>query len=279
MPDMQKLTSVERDWLQKAKNGALAEICLRYARAINLLDVKWIADSLAASVTLESQSVMERLEGRTAVLSYLDGKIDALRRSPDRAVRAELATDQRGDACVTLFQSSGPVDHNWLSAPVGVMTFKINNQGEAAALFMITAAPAPSSTIRSGMYPGCDSRPVPQPQGLIRPTAGYENLELTIYLLDGQMNLDRMMEKEAEDAIGDFPGATLRRVVWENETEESNNEIGMLAFTGFPSLAVRWKKNVIYRHQGFLRADGIRQALTEIFRLSLVEGDTEKELK
>lgn len=259
---MKEITRVEQDWLKQAEDNALAKLCLFYARSINLLDIKWITSSLSSGVTYSSQSVFETLKGREEVIDYLSKKVESLRDS-DKTVRAELAVDRSGQPCVAIYQASGSMDQNWLSSPIGTMTFKVNDLGEATELFMITCVPSPESVIRSGIFPGCPSSPVADAHRIIRATSSYEDMEIAVYVLDPMTSLDRAMVKEVENAIVDFPGAKMRLAAWGENSEGANQELAELGFTGFPSLAVRWQNKVIYRHQGLIRAESFKRSMNE----------------
>lgn len=77
-------------WRAESNSPASAALCLRYALAFNTLNFQWLDEVLSREVSYESQSVLDKLEGVSAVSDYLRGKILTLRRTR-KTVRCELA--------------------------------------------------------------------------------------------------------------------------------------------------------------------------------------------
>ena len=262
---MTEITKIEQDWLEQQQDKALAKLCLFYARAVNLLDIKWLADSLSPDVTYTSQSVFETLKGRENVVDYLSRIFKSIRHS-DKTVRAELAIDRSNKPCVAIFQACGPMDQNWLSTPFKNMTFKVNKAGKVTDFLMVTCVPSPTSVIRSGIFPGCNAKPVDGTCRIIRPSSSYEGMEVTVYVNNPMTFLDRSMMKEVKHTIEVFPGAKIRLASCGEDKEEwVRKELHELAFTGLPSLAVRWQNSVIYRHMGLIETKSLKQSLNGVF--------------
>ena len=242
-------------WCSKFLDRSQAEFCVRYALVFNTLDVGWLEDTLSPSVTYGSQSVLETMVGISRVWEYLTGKMETLCLNHDRQPRCELAICVDGNPCVLMFQPQSAYDRNWLDSPLASLVIKTDDKCLATEFFMITVVPSPSLAERSGIYPGIEEDVHEHAKRFIRPSTDYKGLRFSYYLLDGKLSLDRRMVEESEQVLKAFPGAERRIIISLAPNSEEYDEILSVGFKGFPSVAVFWKGEIIYRHQGLVLAN------------------------
>lgn len=126
-----------------------SHIAHAFAVAWNRLDISGLELLLAEDVHYASQNVFEELEGKDAVLEYLNAKIQTIRGATSNyKVYAELGETQSypaGRPCVLLAQG----DANNIGA---LVLFDVQ-EGKAKRIDLCTVAPHPSSARRTGEYP------------------------------------------------------------------------------------------------------------------------------
>ncbi len=220
-------------------------------------------------MTYGSQAVFEVLEGKARVWEYLAGKIDTLRSKRDRRPRCELGTDSSNKPCVLMFQPQGPYDRAWLDTPLASVECSADENGLATSIFMITSVPPPSLATRSGLYPGVREAVHERARRFIRPGAEYHGLRFALFLLDGNISLDRMMLEEAETVLAAFPGASRSVFLTSKQTSE-RDELDELNFAGFPSVAVFWQDEVVYKHEGFIPAQNLIDVVRDMTTLHVI---------
>jgi hypothetical protein len=256
-------------WCKEFSDTAQAALCVRYALAFNAMDAGWLKDTLASTVTYGSQSVLETLQGKEAVWDYLSGKIHSLRSNPKRRPRCELGVSEIGKPCVLMYQPQGAYDRTWLDIPLASVDIKMDNDGLASEIFMITAVPSPASAKRSGIYPGVKEDVHERAKRFIRPGDDYAGLRFSFFLLDGKMSLDRRMMEESEKVLAAFPGS-IRSTLITSQRTSTADELDQVGFVGFPSVAVFWRDEIIYQHQGLIIADSLISEITKMTVLHVV---------
>jgi hypothetical protein len=222
---------------------------------------------MSPAVSYDSQSVLSTLEGLPEVWEYLSGKIRTLKRSQGRQPLCELATSIYGDPCVLVYQPRSTYDANWLNVPVAFMVIKTDDQGLAKEFSLITMAPPPSSAKGSGIWPGAEENVQERPRPALSLKGDYRELRFTYYLLNGEMSLDKRAVEESEKVLEAFPGAERRIIIALSPNAEEYDEIRSVGFLGFPSVAVFWKEEAIYRHEGLASAEALITAVKSITTL------------
>jgi hypothetical protein len=250
-------------WCNQFPKNAQAMLCVRYALAYNTMDVNWLKGTLAPTVTYGSQSVSETLQGKSPVWDYLSGKISHLRTIPERQPRCELGINEMDEPCVLMYQPQGFYDRAWLEVPLARVDIKQGVGGMAREIFMITAVPSPASALRSGIFPGIKKDAHENARRFIRPGNDYKGLRFSFFLLDGEMQLDRKMLAEAETALAAFPGA-LKSILITTQRTSAADELDEAGFVGFPSVAVFWQDEIIFRHEGLIASHNLIQKIKEI---------------
>lgn len=260
-------------WVVAQENHASAVACVRYALAFNTLDMSWLKHALSPFVTYESQSVFDKLSGTKQVWGHLAGKVDALQRSRALRPRFELAITQMGEPCAAGFQPQGAYDRNWLQQPLTSVVFETDARGLITSILVITVAPATDSAKRSGIYPGVEGAVQERPRGFVRPGADYQGLRFVFFLLDGKTGLDQQMRKTAEAVASKFPGAECQVLVWQEMRGDEYQELHKAQFTGFPSVAVYYRNQGIFRKQGLISAEALTSAIQDATLMFVVSSD------
>ena len=232
----------------------------------NTLDLTWIEAALSPWVTYESQSVFEVLTGKDAVLKYFVGKILTLK-AGNRKPRGELAITSQGEPCVAMFQPRGQFDRNWLDTPLANVIFNVNENDLISGIFMISAVPSPASARRSGIFPGIEGPVAGAPKNVIRSAADYKGLRFDFFS-DGS-KLDEMMRQTAYKTLDEFPEAN--RFFLSMEDHEATCASG---FIGFPSVAVYYQDEVVFRHQGLISSTELINRIKESTQLYVVADNT-----
>ncbi len=127
--------------------GALSprQAAAAWAKAWNTLDPGHVEALLDDDVRYASQSVLDEIEGKADLLTYLAWKMRTVGRLPGAAVFAELGELPAFGPCVVMAQGT----RNALAA---VVLFRIEG-GRMTRIDMCTVAPHPSEARRSGVYP------------------------------------------------------------------------------------------------------------------------------
>ncbi|MBA3006799.1 MAG: hypothetical protein KJ900_01555 [Proteobacteria bacterium] len=257
-------------WCDEFPDTAQALLCVRYALAFNTMDADWLKGTFASTVTYGSQSVLETLQGQEAVWDYLSGKIRTLRAKPARRPRCELGVSETGRPCVLMYQPQGVYDRTWLDVPLVRVDIKTGVNGLAIEIFMITVVPSPASAKRSGIYPGVKEDVHERARRFIRPGDDYDaGLRFSIFLLDGEMSLDLRMMEESEKVMAAFPGS-IRSTLITTQRTLASDELDQAGFIGFPSVAVFWKDEIIFRHEGLAFADHLIPEIQKMTALHVV---------
>ena len=255
------LSDEEREWVDSNADAGMALWLVRYARALNTLNVGPLTNGLTPDVGYESQSVFERMVGRERLIHYWQGKFDSIRRG-GRSLAAELARLPDGQPCVALYQAASQYDTNWLDTPLALMTIRTNALGEASSFLMITCVPAPGSARGSGLYPGRAEPLTARPRRFIRTSPNFDEIALYAFYLDGTIELDRLMAEAVDQARRELPGIRVA------EASSSKADVCpawpavyQFGFNGFPSVGALFRGKPIYRHQGLISGPALIAAL------------------
>jgi len=284
LPTNNKIT----DWMGKFDSNLESECCIRYALTFNLLNTDWLDDILDLDITYGSQSVLNTINGIENYLSYLSGKIKTLKNS-DKKVIADLGTSIENEPCVLFYQSLGNYDMNWLENPIAYVTFKCKNNSLIKDIFMVTTAPSPKSVEKSEIYPGLKEKPIIKIKKIIRNDETYENLKFTYFLYDGELSLDKKMINTIPDIQTFFEGCEIEIVFSLRDSRhidimksyfngidvnifnidkgsgwDLHMKIVESGFVGFPSLSVYWDNNIIFKNEGILSSEIIKQEVQQI---------------
>jgi len=137
--------TVEPIRLPEDKSPAKLEACRAYARMMNHLDFSHLEPWLDENVKYASQWVVEDINGSEEYARYIQGKLQAIRRSGER-VWAEIAyTDAFGAGpCVVLAQGA---QSNLLS------TLLIEMKAEKISAMTMCSIPSPHECRRTGEVP------------------------------------------------------------------------------------------------------------------------------
>lgn len=249
-------------WIDGQPDQREAAWLTRYALAFNCLDVSPLRQYLAPDVTYESQSVFDTMHGPDAFLKYLEGKFRAIRSSGNRVV-AELATLPGGQSCVAMYQAGSDMDTNWLDTPLAAMTVTVTPEGSAKSMLMITCAPSPSSANGSGLFPGREVPPTTQEKRFIRTSSSFQGINVYVYYLDGEIEIDRAMEESASYVRQNLDGIRVIDVLSStlHLTWTRKKVFEAFRFNGFPSVGAMFNGKVIYRHQGLIHGPELVEAL------------------
>jgi hypothetical protein len=258
-----RFSADEEGFFRGSPDPALAKLCARYARAFNVLEESWLDDLFAGDAVYESQVVTERLEGRDAILEYLEGKLETLRQcGEDHRVRMELAEfvpDRR--PCLAVYQREGRYDGSGLGRRIGLLILTARESRHLGQVFMAVAVPRPESARGSGVFPGiakiridAESRP---------PTTRPPSRELTghVFMIDGKTPLDVQMRQSAQRALAGLRRATSQIVVHRLTEAAGERRAAEYGVFGFPALVVEAGGHVILRLEGYRRAEEIRPAI------------------
>ena len=122
------------------------------AMAWNNLDVSIIEPHIAEDIIYWSQQALTDMTGKKAVMEYLSGKMETMRKSHDMQVFAELGETKPypmaptpPEPCVILAEG----DRNNVGA---LVLFKIESN-KINSIGICSDAPHPSTAKRSGVYP------------------------------------------------------------------------------------------------------------------------------
>ena len=151
---------------------------------------------------------------------------------------------------------------------------KTGVNGLAIEIFMITVVPSPASAKRSGIYPGVKEDVHERARRFIRPGDDFAGLRFSIFLLDGEMSLDLRMMEESEKVMAAFPGS-IRSTLITTQRTLASDELDQAGFVGFPAVAVFWRDEIIFRHQGLIPADRLIPEIVKMTALHVVTASQE----
>lgn len=255
------LSDEEREWVDSNADACMALWLVRYAQALNTLNVGPLTKGLAPEVSYESQSVFDRMVGRERLIHYWQEKFDTIRRG-GRGLAAELARLPDGQPCVALYQAASQYDTNWLDTPLALMTIQTNGRGEASSFLMITCVPAPGSARGSGLYPGRAEPLSARPRRFIRTSPNFDEIALYAFYLDGTIELDRLMAEAVDQARRELPGIQITEASYHNADRcPAWPLVHQFGFQGFPSVGALFRGEPIYRQQGLISGPDLVAAL------------------
>lgn len=258
---MDAFTAEEAAWIASTLDPEAAKWVVRYARAVNALDVGPLAEGLAPDATYDSQSVFDTLVGAARLLDYWRRKFDSIRGS-ERGVVAELALLPGGEPCAAIYQAVSAEDTNWLDVPLALMTIRTDREGQATSFLMLTCAPSPAAARGARIFPGRAEVPAVHPRRFVRASPGFDEITLYVFYLDGEMRLDRAMAESVAEVRRELVGIQVVELVYQKlDTRPEWAARRVFAFSGFPSVGAMFKDKPIYRHEGLIAGADLVRAL------------------
>lgn len=257
-----KPSAEEANWLNQFDNNFSAWAALYYALMFNSLDYRWIKPFLSPDVSYASQSVSEELRGIKAVGDYLSGKISALKLSGKRAkVLAELgAAPDRNEPCVIFYQAHGINDLNWQQQAISYVVFTAENQ-KIEAIFMISVVPSPQLAKKTNLFPAASLNDNAGASKL----PAFAELEFRVYLMNGEVEIDKKMLEAVEALSAAFPHSRTRIIRGLSNSSEDFDECCERGIVGFPVLIIEWQSEQLLRFDGLQRAETLIKAVAELF--------------
>lgn len=258
-----KLLAEETNWIEEFNSDFDAWAALYYALTLNTLDFSWFEPLLSPVVTYESQSIIEKLSGIKAVSQYLTGKIEALKQSGANAkVLAELGTTpDTGLPCVILYQAQGENDLNWRSRPIAYVLLKIIKQ-KVESIFIVTVAPNPKQAKKSEIFP---SAKLDEKSVELYKLPPDSELEFLVFLLDGKMNLDKLMIETVDILTRRFPNNRTQIIKGLGDSQEDYDECVKRNINGFPVLIIQYKSKQLLRFDGIHSAENLIKSIQNLF--------------
>lgn len=258
-------TQEEWDWINYHQ-PVHAAMLWRYAAMLNSLDTSWLDDCIAPDATYTSQSVIEQQEGENSIRDYFTEKFKTIQESGNdallRAAFADLPGTGDSNACVAIYQAQSEFDQSAWSTPVCCMDLKVL-KGKITSFFMVTCVPSPANAKVSNLFPMAGMQPKPRPA--LIDAESYPELCFSLFLLNGELQIDVMAREQVGLAMQDYSGAIYRETITIPGSPEASSEAGELGFVGFPSLAVTLRGKVLYRHTGLIGAERLSNDLKKCF--------------
>jgi hypothetical protein len=255
-------TRAEIDWIQASSDPPKAALFVPLAAAFNRLDPALLEPLLSPPCTYGSQSVLEELAGKGAVVAYLAEKLEALRAAGEaHLVTAELAADPGGRPCTLVRQRSSAFGRPGLGQVAGFHRIALAADGRIGQLFFVTSVPPPAECRGAGLFPGLGPeqvRAAREHQGERIPLDA--DVVLTLFAMP-RVSLCEQMAQDLRALAGEYAPARFRVVTPKNR--EACIEQGI---TGFPTLLVAWRGQTVRALDGYHSNDQIRSALSDLFR-------------
>jgi len=256
-------TPAEQSWVDDAADAAKAALCVPLAAAFNRLDVGILEPFLADEGSYESQSVLDGLRGKTAVVRYLGEKFAALHAAgAGHLVSAELAADPGGKPTVLLRQRSSGYGRPGLGSIAGFFrVFPAADSARLGRLVLATSVPPPELCRGAGLFPGLSAAQVRQArefEGERIPLS--EEVAFTLFAMQRVLACDEMV-RDLRDLVAGYAPAKLRLVTPKNREACIRHGV-----TGFPTLLVTWRGTTVRTLDGYHSNAQIREALADLFQ-------------
>jgi len=254
-------TPAETAWIDAADEPAKAALFVPLAAAFNRLDVGLLEPLLAEGCTYASQSVLEELRGKAAVLGYLGDKLDALRTAgAGQLATAELAADPGGRPCALLRQRASAYGRPGLGAIAGFFRITPAGDGRIGRLFFVTSVPPPGQCRGADLFPGLSADEV-------RAARDFEGeriplsaeVTFTLFAMQRVSACDEMV-RDLRELVTGYAPAKLRLVT--PKDHEACIEHGV---TGFPLLLILWRGQTVRALDGYHSNEQVREALADLF--------------
>jgi hypothetical protein len=257
-------TTAETAWIDTATEPAKAVLCVPLAAVFNRLDAALLGSLLADGCTYASQSVLEELRGKAAVLEYLGNKLDALRTAgAGQLATAELAADPGGRPCVLLRQRASAYGRPGLGAIAGFFRITPAEDGRIGRLFLVTSVPPPGQCRGADLFPGLSAdevRAAREFEGGRIPLS--EEVTFTLFAMQRVSACDEMA-RDLRELVAGFAPAKLRLIT--PKDREACIEHGV---TGFPTLLIVWRGETVRTLDGYHSNAMAREALADLFEPS-----------
>ena len=256
-------TPAEQSWTDTSADPAKAALCVPLAASFNRLDAGILAPILTERCLYESQSAIEALRGKAAVLGYLDEKFTALRAAgAAHLTTAELAADPGGKPCVLLHQRSSSYGHPGLGALAGFFkVFPAGADGRLERTVLVTSVPPPNLCRGAGLFPGLSDDEVLRArvfEGERIPLS--EEVRFTLFAMPRVLPCDEMA-RDLRDLIAEYAPAKIQLV-----TPENRKACIRYGVTGFPTLLVTWRGTTVRTLDGYHSNAQVREALADLFQ-------------
>lgn len=255
-------TAAERAWIDSSTDPAKAALFVPVAAAFNLLDPALLESLLAESCTYGSQSVLEGLSGKRAVVDYFTEKLDTLRSAGvGHLVTAELSADPGGRPCTLVRQRSSAYGRPGLGEIAGFHRVTLAADGRIGPLFFVTSVPPPGECRGAGLFPGLDDEQVRQAREHRGERIALDrDVDFTLFLMP-RVSVCDDMARDLRALVGEFAPARFRVVTPKNR--EACVEQGI---TGFPTLLVSWRGERVRALDGYHTNEQVREALADLFQ-------------
>ena len=257
------LTPAEQAWIDGSADAAKATLCVPLAAAFNRLDAALLEPLLTEGCVYESQSAIEGLRGKAAVVGYFDGKFATLRAAgAGHLTTAELAADPGGKPCVLLRQRSSVYGRPGLGAIAGFFrVFPAGTAGQLGRLMLVTSVPPPGLCRGAGLFPGLSPDEVRQArefEGGRIPLS--EEVAFVLFAMPRVLACDEMA-RDLRELVAAYAPAKIRLVTPGNR--EACLEHGV---TGFPTLLVTWRGATVRALDGYHTNEQVREAWADLFQ-------------
>lgn len=256
-------TPAECSWVDGSVDAVKAACCVPLAAAFNRLDAALLDPILTEGCVYESQSAIEGMRGKAAVLGYFGEKFATVRAAgAGHLTTAELAADPGGKPCVLLRQRSSVFGRPGLGAVSGYFRiFPAGTDDLVGRLMLVTSVPPPGLCRGAGLFPGLSADEVRQArdfEGERLPLS--EEVTFTLFAMPRVLACDEMA-RDLRDLIVEYTPAKIRLVTPKNR--EVCLEHGV---TGFPTLLVSWRGATVRTLDGYHSNDQVRAALADLFQ-------------
>ncbi len=254
-------TAAEAAWIRAASDPDKAALFVQLAVALNRLDAALLVPLLADDCSYGSQSVLEELAGKKAVIDYFQEKFAALAGAgEDHLATAELAADPGGRPCTLVRQRSSAYGRPGLGGIAGFHRIALAPDGRVRQLFFVTSVPPPGECRGSGLFPGLSEEQLSRARHHQGERIPLDNeVSFTIFAMPNVAACDEMV-RDLRSLVGEYAPARFRLVTPRNR--EACIEHGV---TGFPTLLVTWRGATVRTLDGYHTNDQLRAALEDLF--------------
>jgi hypothetical protein len=251
----------EQAWVDAAADPAAAAQFVPVAAAFNRMDTALLEPHLTDGCVYESQSALEGLRGKAAVLAYLDERFDAVRGGPGLLVTAELAADPGGRPCALLRQRASGYGRPGLGAVSGFFRITASGDGRIGRLLLVTSVPPPGLCKGAGLFPGLTAEQVRAAREFEgeRIPLGPE-VVFTLFAMPRVSACDEMVNALGELVAGYAPARA--RVVTPKQREVCIQH----GVTGFPTLLIVRRGETVRALDGYHTNEQVREALADLFQ-------------
>lgn len=142
------------------------------------------------------------------------------------------------------YQAAGPFDQTWLLRPVGYLEIHADELGRLQAALMVTVAPAPIASIRSGLFPGADPA-IFQHRQLKLPRSA--RLSFRLYVWKQRTSVRTALLELIDQAIALFPDSSKRVINFDDASADEDQDMRDRGLTSFPTVIVEYRGEQLLR--------------------------------